>query len=345
MEPTAVWIDCDPGWYLDVASNPIRTFSQMFPLRATGHDDMMALILAGHHPSLRVLGVSTSAGNQTLAKTTINALKVLHISGMQDVEVFPGSSKPIMRPELICPEIHGDSGLDGADFPTIPRMPSIQKKAITAMFDAFSSLPLGRKGVLICTGCMTNVALLLTVYPEVRDFIDRVCIMGGAIGLGNTSPAAEFNIQIDPEAAKIVFDFGIPVTMVPLECTHTALVTNRVLMRLDALNSHFGKLLRDLLLFFKESYEKTFGFSDPPLHDPCAVAWLIAPHIFKARLMRVDVETQSELTAGRTVCDVYAMSGKKKNVLVCESMDVESFWDLMLEAVERANAVSCLNRQ
>ena len=182
----------------------------------------------------------------------------------------------------------------------------------------------------------TNVAILLTVYPELKDTIE-VIFMGGAYGLGNTGPVSEFNVQIDPEAAKVVFNSGAKVTMIPLEVTHTALATKEVVasIRQDG-KSKLRNALCELLYFFKDSYKSYFGFDDPPLHDPCAVAYVIDPKLFEVEHIRVDVETGSELCAGQTVCDRHNLKGKERNAHVAYAMKVDAFWDLILKAIDRA---------
>ena len=167
--------------------------------------------------------------------------------------------------------------------------------------------------------------------------------MGGAIGCGNTGPAAEFNIQVDPEAAHIVFESDLPLYMIPLEVTHEALVTPSVLESIQLLNTNFSQIVIDLLLFFKLTYKKVFRMEHPPLHDPCAVAFVIDPNMFEYRLMRVDVETASTLSYGQTVCDIYDMSQKKKNVHVCTKMNNEKFWYMMIECMHLANKQSPIN--
>eukprot|EP00048_Salpingoeca_helianthica_P017103 m.235643 g.235643 ORF g.235643 m.235643 type:complete len:345 (+) comp20180_c0_seq1:20-1054(+) len=326
-----VWLDCDPG-----------------------HDDAFAIILAAYNPKIHLLGISTVAGNVSVERTTANTLHVLHLAGIQNVPVVQGQARPLLRPPLHCPEIHGKSGLDGVDFPPLPEgLCAVPGKAVTVMFEAIKKAHdtatalhgtptrVGRglgHVVLVATGALTNVALLLALYPEVVPCLRDIVIMGGAIGIGNTSPAAEFNIEIDPEAAAMVFASGL-VTMVPLEVTHTALVTPTVLDRLAALGSPFSVALERLLLHFKTTYKRVFDFDDPPLHDPCAVAYVIAPHLFKGRAMHVAVDTGT-LCAGRTVCDLYDRMHKIANATVTTAMDVEAFWLLMLEACSVANTHS-----
>uniref|UniRef100_A0A061SMB8 Purine nucleosidase n=2 Tax=Tetraselmis sp. GSL018 TaxID=582737 RepID=A0A061SMB8_9CHLO len=171
----------------------------------------------------------------------------------------------------------------------------------------------------------------------------EVVIMGGAMGLGNTGPVMEFNIQTDPEAAAIVFDAGWPLVMVPIEVTHTALVTPDVLERIHRKDSPFCTLVCRLLTFFRDTYREVFHFDHPPLHDPCVVAYCIAPNIFEVKKMRVDIETSSQLSAGQTVCDVWGQSGRPPNASVAVRMDVAEFWDMMVAAIHAADEASSLN--
>lgn len=313
-----VWLDCDPG-----------------------HDDAFALLLAGHHASLELLGVSTVAGNQTLDNVTRNALRVLHCGGLGAVRVAKGAAKPLLGPPKTCPEIHGESGLDGPEVPCATREPEAAA-AITVMAEAIKgAAKQGERVVLVCTGALTNAALLLAVYPELVEVVE-VVFMGGALGQGNTGPVQEFNIMIDPHAAQMVLQAGCPVTMVPLEVTHTVLVTPGVLDRVGTA-SPFRQLMSSLLTFFAESYSKVFGFRDPPLHDPVAVAYVVAPHLFQTRRLRVDVECASPLSFGQTVCDVWAQSGNAPNCTVATAVDVEGFWDLQHAAIAAADAASPMN--
>jgi inosine-uridine nucleoside N-ribohydrolase len=255
-----------------------------------------------------------------------------------------------MRPSIICPQIHGESGLDGPyGGPVLPpsTRTALPGKAVLIMFDAIqkSFIEKGKKVQLIATGALTNVALLLILFPEVIDMID-ISLMGGALGIGNTGPCVEFNLQIDPEAARVVFESGAPVTMVPLEVTHTALATPEVLQRINGIQpGHpFLELIEALLLFFAETYKRVFKFDFPPLHDPCAVAYVIAPELFTVEKLRVDIETQSVLSAGQTVVDLYgkASTGKAPNANVCMKMQVDKFWDLMIDAIGAAANASTL---
>jgi inosine-uridine nucleoside N-ribohydrolase len=231
--------------------------------------------------------------------------------------------------------------LDGPTFPTVSKT-AVKEKAIGFMHKVISSQK--RKVTIVGTAALTNIALLLTVYPElIETHIEHICIMGGAIGQGNTSCSAEFNIECDAEAAKIVFESGCRMTMIPLEVTHTALVTQEIVDRLQKMKSPFGNFLAELLLFFKESYSSNFGFPDPPLHDPCAIAYLINPKLFETRLCRVDVDL-GPYSYGRTNVDVFNLKKGVKNVTVGLKMNVKEFWNLMFLAFEDANKVSILNK-
>lgn len=314
----------------------------------------MALILAGYDPYIELLGVSCVAGNQTCDKTTENAVKVLAAAGLANIEVCQGQAKPLIRQRpMLCPEIHGDSGLDGphgghllAAAPAAEAPPLLYPRAVPRMYERISMHYAERreKVQLVAVGALTNVALLIILYPEVCSMID-ITIMGGCMGTGNTGPVQEFNIQTDPEAAKVVFEAGVPLVMVPLEVTHTALATPDVLARLCPAEgaSAFQRFIRDLLLYFASTYKEVFEFDSPPLHDPTAVAYIIDPSLFQTEMMRVDIETNSTLAAGQTVCDIWHQSGRPKNVTVAKAMDVPQFWDLQCAAVEAANMRSPMN--
>ena len=316
-----VWLDCDPG-----------------------HDDAIAIILAGYDPRLRLLGISTVAGNQTIEKVTDNALRVLAAAGLSNIPVVKGQSKPLMRPALHCPQIHGDSGLDGPLGGPILPPPISSPHPGPAAIEMYERIKCwsekagnaGTKVQVVATGALSNIALLLMLYPDIVGMIE-VVLMGGALGIGNTGPVVEFNIQTDPEAASVVFSSSVTITMIPLEVTHTALVSPEILRRIQSHGpSAFLDLIAELLVFFSKTYEEVFKFPDPPLHDPCAVAFVIAPHIFKSEHLRVDIETCSPLSSGQTVVDIWHQSGREANATVCMSMDVEQFWDLVIPAIHAA---------
>eukprot|EP01126_Amoeba_proteus_P041490 TRINITY_DN4465_c0_g2_i9.p1 TRINITY_DN4465_c0_g2~~TRINITY_DN4465_c0_g2_i9.p1 ORF type:complete len:289 (-),score=38.02 TRINITY_DN4465_c0_g2_i9:95-961(-) len=282
-------------------------------------------------------------GNQTVEKTTFNALSVVYVSGLC-TDIVPGCSRPLLRKgNSECPTIHGESGLDskGAKFPPSPKEP-VGENHIFFMHNTIATCP--TPVTFVCTAALTNLALLLRVFPKISEKILEVVLLGGAIGVGNIGPVMEWNIMVDPEAAKIVFESGLRIVQIPLNVSHTVLVTKEILQTLRSWNTPFTTLFVEALIYFEETYRKVFGFEDgPPLHDPLAVAYVIAPELFEVSFMRVDIETTSELTSGQTVCDIYNVTGRQKNVHVATKVNVERFWNLMLDAFSKANASSPLN--
>ena len=266
-----------------------------------------------------------------------------------------GASKALVRPERSCPEIHGQEGLDTLNPELMKMFPSheelyeygnkndilSQEKAINLMASTFLSK---EKVTLVCTGSLTNVALLFSIYPEVKQHISKIVSMGGSVGGGNTSPCAEWNIEIDPEAAKIVYGSGVPFVQVPLNVTHTVLFTDSIAKRLEDMNSQFSMLIGDLLMFFSKTYKDVFGFDFPPLHDPVAIAYVINPSLFETKFLNVEIETNSSYCDGATVADIFGTTGRKPNVTVCLKVDVDKFWDLQLDAIKHADKNSPLNK-
>jgi inosine-uridine nucleoside N-ribohydrolase len=297
-----------------------------------GHDDAVALMLACGHPDLDLLAVTTVAGNVTIEKTTRNALRVLSLVGCADVPVGAGASKPLVRPLHTAEDIHGKSGLDGSgEIPDAGFGPDERDAvALMAATIAASSEPV----ILVPVGPLTNIARFLAEYSGLRDRVGRISLMGGSMGLGNTTPAAEFNIYVDPEAAREVFGSGLPITMSGLDVTHQAGAGPEERERLRATGS-VGGIVAEFLDFFAATYERTFGFDAPPLHDPVAVAAVLEPDLLKTRPMRVDVECTSDLTRGETVCDFYGVTGKKPNAEVGIELDREGFFELLYGALGR----------
>jgi inosine-uridine nucleoside N-ribohydrolase len=294
-----------------------------------GHDDALAILLAAAAPALELVAITTVAGNQSLDKTTLNARRICSVAGISGVPIAAGCHVPLVRPRIASPEIHGESGLDGPAFgaPTVPLDPRHGVDLILEASHAHEGL------VLVATGPLTNVATALARDPGLVARLQRVVLMGGAIGLGNVTPAAEFNIGADPEAARAVFESGVPITMVPLETTHRALATPDVMQRIGALDFPLAQVCVELLGFFAETYLRVFGFAAPAVHDPCAVAWLIDPAIVPTQRMRVDIETRSEFSDGRTICDVHGVTGRAPNAEVGIDLEVDRFWDLMIGAL------------
>lgn len=295
-----------------------------------GHDDAIAILLAAHAPGLQLEAITTVAGNQVVEKTAYNALRVCSLAGIHSIPIAKGMDRPLVRDLVTAPSIHGSSGLDG---PSLPE-PSLSLAPLHAV-DLLIELLLASPGdlTIVATGPLTNIATAIRREPAIVPKIQRIVLMGGSIGLGNWTPAAEFNIYVDPEAAHIVFTCGRPVTMVGLDVTHTALATPEVRARVRALGTPVAHLADDLLGFFAETYLNVFGFSAPPLHDPCAVAHVVDPTLLRTQPMRVDVELRGALTLGRTVCDVHGVTGKPANAQVGVGIDVPRFWDLLIETL------------
>lgn len=295
-----------------------------------GHDDAIAILLAAHHPRLKLEAITTVAGNQTVQKTARNALKVCSLAGIRDVPIAAGMDRPLVREQRVAADIHGESGLDG---PALPE-PDLELAPIHAV-DLLIELLLASDGDLtvVATGPLTNVATAMRREPRIVPKIQQIVLMGGAMGLGNTTPAAEFNIYVDPEAAHAVFSCGRPVTMIGLDVTHQAQATPEVRARIRALGSPVARLVDGLLEFFASTYLKVFGIPSPPVHDPCAVARVIDASLLRAQPMRVDVELRGEFTTGRTVCDRYSITGRAPNADVGLELDVPRFWDLLIETL------------
>ena len=296
-----------------------------------GHDDAVAIMMACGAPGLDLLAVTTVAGNATLPKTTRNALRILSLIGRADVPVAAGASGPLARELRTAEDIHGESGMDGPEIPEANFEPD-GRGAVELIADTLRGSP--EPVALIPVGPLTNVAALLREHPDLADRISRVSLMGGSMGLGNTTPAAEFNIFVDPEAAREVFESGLPITMSGLDVTHQAGVGAAERDRLRGIGG-IGEVVAGFLDFFAETYEGVFGFDAPPLHDPVAVAAVLEPGVLKTRPMNVQVECESELTRGETVCDFYGVTGGPHNADVGVELDRKAFFDLLHDSLKR----------
>ncbi|HDO1310057.1 pyrimidine-specific ribonucleoside hydrolase RihA [Aeromonas veronii] len=293
-----------------------------------GHDDAIALILALASPELKVLAVTTSAGNQTPDKTLNNALRILTLLGRDDIPVAAGAPKPLARELIIADNVHGESGLDGPKLPD-PAFAPQRMTGIELMAKCLRESP--QPVTLVPTGPLTNIALLLAAHPELKPKIARIVLMGGTAGAGNWTPAAEFNIYVDPEAADMVFKSGIPITMCGLDVTHEAQVMDEDIERVRAITNPVAQCVAGLLDFFMIYHrDPKWGFAGAPLHDPCTIAWLLAPELFHGVECRVDIETRGEHTVGMTVVDRYGLTGKPANALVLLGLDRPGFIDLLV---------------
>ena len=294
----------------------------------------MAILLAHGNPEIELVAITTVAGNQTLDKTSLNARRVATIAGIDNVPVAAGCDRPLTRELKTAGYIHGESGLDGPSFgePTVPLDP---RHAV----DMIIELLMQSSGdiTLVPTGPLTNIAMAVRKDPRIVEKVQEIILMGGAYTRGNTTPAAEFNIYADPEAAAIVFTAGWPLTMVGLDLTHQALATPAVLQRISGIGTPVSRVAVQLMEFFRETYRRNSGFDSPPVHDPCAVARVIDPTVMHCVDAFVAIETRGELTSGMTVTDFSGRLGPT-NAQVATKLDVDRFWDLMVDAIERIGA-------
>jgi len=301
---TPILIDCDPG-----------------------HDDAIALLLALASPELELLGVTTVAGNQTLEKTTTNALRVLEFVGRGDIPVAAGADRPLMRDPFVAAYVHGDTGLDGPELPP-PSGSTVPEHAVD--FLAERATGAGRPATLVAIGPLTNVALLLARHPDAAGRLERIVLMGGAIGEGNVTPSAEFNIWADPEAAARVFASGLDVTMIGLDVTHKALMTREHAERLRGAG-RTGRMVAELFDFFNRFHEEKYDFEGSPVHDAVAVAQVFRRELVQTVERRVAIDCASELCRGRTVVDLRGGRGNEPNAHVGVGIDGDAFLELLLD--------------
>lgn len=303
---TEIILDCDPG-----------------------HDDAIALLLALASPELQLLGVTTVAGNQTLPKTTANAIRVLDHIGRSDVSVAAGAARPLMRELRVAADVHGESGLDGPELPPASREP-VAEHAIEWIARTLAART--EPVTLVATGPLTNVALLLTRYPEVETRIERIVLMGGAYGEGNVTPAAEFNIWVDPEAAHRVFTSGVSLAMVGLDVTHRALMEPVHANRLAQAGAA-GRLVADLYGFFSHFHQSAYGWTGSPIHDAVAVAHVIDGTLLTTNHCGVIVDTGPELSRGRTHVDLSGRAAWEPNCDVAIGIDSDRFLELLVTRI------------
>ncbi|MEI7541494.1 MAG: nucleoside hydrolase [Actinomycetes bacterium] len=309
MSPTPIILDCDPG-----------------------HDDAMAIILAAYNPNIELLGISTVSGNGIINKVTENALRVCALAKI-NVPVAQGAGASLLGAVEAASDIHGETALDGAPLPT-PTFELQKMHGVDLIADLVRKCP--EKVTLVATGPLTNIALFLKMYPELRERIAHIVFMGGSASRGNRTPYAEFNIWMDPEACDVVLKSGLPLTMIGLDVTHQALITKEIFAKLEALDTEVSRTLSGLMRFFAKTYNDVFEMPDPPLHDPLAVAVLIDSAVTKNRFVNVEVELNGTHTRGATVVDIYNRTGYKANVNVALELDFDRFWEMMLDAVDKA---------
>jgi inosine/uridine nucleosidase len=298
--PRPVLLDCDPG-----------------------HDDAVAILLAAGRPdAVDLRAVTTVAGNAELRKVTLNARRVLTLAGVTDVPVAAGAAGPRRGDLITALEVHGESGLDGAELPE-PAMALDPRDAVELMADRGPA-------TVVATGPLTNVAALLERSPQT---VQEIVWMGGSTERGNTRPYAEFNALVDPEAAEIVFSSGVPLTMVGLNLTHQAQATPEVVDRLRAVGNPAAQAAIGWLSFFADTYRTVYGFAGPPVHDACALALVIDSSVVRTVETFVAIETEGRWTRGATVVDLHGRLERPPNARVALELDVARFWDLVVEAI------------
>ena len=315
---TKIILDCDPG-----------------------HDDALAILLAARH--LQVLGITTVQGNQSLDKVTANALKVLEFGDLTAIPVRKGCERPLAQPPRHAPEIHGQSGLDGPSLPE-PRTRPQPGHAVDWIIETAMATD---DVTLVATGPLTNIGLALHREPRLAGRLSQISLMGGSLTFGNSTPAAEFNIWCDPEAAHIVFTSGVPIKMAGLNLTLQAEVHEEEIARIRALGTRSGRIVAELLEFFGRQIRDIFGAGGGHLHDPCAVCWLIDPTLIEARALHVSVELRGEHTRGMTVCDYRHLRGGgipeheglrrglPPNAEVGIRLDAPRFFNLLIGSLDR----------
>ena len=319
-----------------------------------GHDDAVAILLAAGNTDIELLGLTTVGGNHTIDHVTRNAQQVLTVAGLRDVPVYRGVTRPLLNDVVTAEDIHGNTGMEthGFDLPE----PAVEVGEIGAVQWIVDTLMREEPGTvtLVPTGPLTNIALAARLEPRIVSRVREVVLMGGAYGAGNFSPSAEFNIAVDPEAAAIVFGEDWPVVMVGLDLTHQALATPAVQERFRELGTPSGDFLAALVDAFRSNYKDAQGFDNPPVHDPCAVAYVIDPTVVETVSVPVSVELAGTLTRGRTVADLRAFGAALASGVpgggaapeasaadaacttsVATRLDVDRFWDLVVDSVER----------
>ena len=300
-----------------------------------GQDDAVAILLAAASPEeFEILGVTAVAGNVPLSFTSTNCRKVLELAGRTDVPVYAGCRRPMLRAPRTAEYVHGPTGLNGPDLPE-PRMPLGTQHAVDWLIDTIMTQP--AKSITLCTlAPLTNIGMALVKAPDIAARIEQIVMMAGAsFEGGNVTPAAEFNVFVDPEAADVVIRSGIPITMLPLDVTHKTLTTRARLDAFRALGNRTGKAVAEMLAYSEAFDRKKYVWDGAPLHDPNVIAWLLKPELYKGREINVCIETDSHLTLGMTVADWWRVTGRAKNVNFMRDVDADGFYALLCERLKR----------
>ena len=308
MEKKKIILDCDPG-----------------------HDDAVAIMLAAKSEELDLLGITVVAGNQTLEKTQVNARNVCQCLGL-DVPVYAGCGQPMVREKMVAADIHGETGLDGPVFEPLTK-PLEEKHAVPFMIDTL----MGSDGdiTVVTTGPMTNLAMAMRMEPRIVEKIEQIVLMGGAYTNGNVTPAAEFNIIADADAAYVCFTSGRPITMVGLDVTRKALCYPAVVDRMEKVGNKASRLFVDLMRHFCKSQKEVFGWEGGPLHDPITIAYLIDPSVLTVKPMHAEIDIRSTQSYGRTNCDYFGYQKLEPTADVAIDIDVEKFWDIIEDGLRR----------
>lgn len=300
-----------------------------------GQDDAAALMLAfGSPDEIEILGLTAVAGNVPLSFTSRNLRIVCELCGHPEAKVYEGALKPLNRPQVTAEHVHGKTGLDGAELPEPTMLPQ-DENAIDFIIETLRREPEGT--VTLCTlGPLTNIAMALTKAPDIAPRVKELVMMGGGFSEGgNITPAAEFNIYVDPEAAKIVFGAGIPLVIMPLDVTHQLLTRKARVEKIAALGTRPAQVLVEWLAFFERFDIEKYGSDGGPLHDPTVIAYLLKPELFSGRECNVEIEVESELTVGMTVVDWWRVTDRKPNATFMRTVDADGFFELLTERVGR----------
>ena len=296
-----------------------------------GQDDAVAIMLAIASPELDILAVTAVAGNVPLPLTELNARTVVEASGRPDIPVFAGAAKPMLRELVTAEHVHGNTGLDGADYPA-PTIHLAPGHAAQAIVDVVHKA--AEKVILCALGPLTNVAIALLLDPSISENLEQIVLMGGGFFEGgNVTPAAEFNIYVDPHAAHIVFASGIDIVMMPLDVTHKAMVTDPVIQRFADLGTNCGDAAAGMIGFYSRHDSQKYSVAGAPLHDPTVIAYLIRPELFSGRACAVEIDTNSGPSLGATQVDWWNVTGEIPNAMVMRDVDSEGFFDLLVERI------------
>ena len=300
-----------------------------------GQDDAVAILLALASPDeIEVLGITAVAGNVPLYLTEKNARIVCELAGRPDIGVYAGCARPLKRKLITAEHVHGKTGLDGPELPE-PKIKLKEKHGVDFIIDTFMQEP--KNSVSLCPlGPLTNIATAILKEPRITSRIKQIVLMGGAyFEVGNITPAAEFNIFVDPDAAKIVFASGIEIVVMPLDVTHKALVTTQRNEAFRQLKTSVGVAVAEMTDFFERFDKEKYASAGAPLHDPCVTAYLIDPKIFSGRKINVEIETESELTLGMTVADWWRVTDREPNAFFVGDLDANKFFNLLTNRLGR----------